>query len=168
MKVGRRSARAWLSIVAVGLAIALVPTSASAWYEKLHGFTDGTRVGVGVKLKKCQGGKLGDYKLFSSAYVGLEEGDLFQVLTATFSVRDRWRPLRDIRFEIEAPANFDPAVTAEILNAYGSFYDSIETRWSPGEIEIRHGELSVFGAQILSSGVHKENFKPKPTCPAFP
>lgn len=163
----RRLSISFAALLVVG-AIALAPTSpAAAWTDTLHEFTGaekGASVTARLKLKKCQGGKLGTYELKGGIYVTFGDEELLQQIRADVSIRESWRPIRDVDLRFEVPKDFDPDITAAILDAYGRFYESIETRWSPGELEVRHGELTVFGSEILSPGVHKEDFKPKPGC----
>lgn len=154
-------------IASTVLVLWLLAAPASGWTEKLLSFSDansGGRAKASVKLSKCNGGKLGTYSLLGIVYGYAGDTEIFHRVKADVSVRERWRPFRDVSVELDVPKDFDPNITAEIVSAYGDFYDGIETRWSPGELEIRHPELRVFGAQILAPGVHKEDFKPKPGC----
>lgn len=114
--------------------------------------------------KKCHGGKLGYYN-FRSIATGQGGQTEFTVdVRLDLPVFEQWKKFRDVNVSVQASQDFDPNVVAEIAGAYTDFWEGGKSKWEPGEITFRHPKLVVFGNQILSQGVHKEDFKPKDKC----
>jgi len=167
--------RVWMQRSGLGSAAAVlaatvamvVPTGASAWkwiFQDFFAAQSGATGSAFAVAKKCKGGKLGFYK-FESRAEGAGGDTEFQVeVTLDLPVFEKFKRFRDVDVEVRASQNFDPMIVNEILNAYTDFWEGGESRWEPGEITFRHPELVVFGNQILSQGVHKEDFKPKDRC----
>lgn len=164
-RLSKRSASG-AALLAVATALCL-PAPASAWVYSFQDFlkqSKGAMASSEVSVRKCSGGKLGVYRLRGIVYSSSGDIELLHAVTADFPVRDKWKPLRDVDVGFEASKEFDPQTLAAIAEAYGEFYESVETRWSPGEIQFRHDGLRIFGNQILPPGVHGEDFKPEPGC----
>ena len=145
----------------------LAPSGASAWKWVFQDFFAVQGGGIGSAFavaKKCKGGKLGYYK-FRSAAGGYGGETEFEIeVTLKLPVFEKWKPFKDVNVQVQASDNFDQATVIAIVNAYTDFWEGGESKWEPGELTFRHPELVVFGNQILSQGVHKEDFKPKDKC----
>ncbi len=167
-RIGARKAAVLGAVTALACAGALlVPSGASAWKWVFQDFFDVKGGGIGFAYavaKKCKGGKLGYYKFESRA--GGSGGDTeFEIeVTLDLPVFNKEKPLKDVNVAVKHSANFDEATVIAIVNAYTDFWEGGSAEWSPGEITFHHPELVVFGNQILSEGVHKEDFEPKDKC----
>lgn len=165
---GRARPAAAALVVLACAALLVLPARGFGWKWVANDFfAVGASGGTGAAravAKKCHGGKLGYYKFRSIAIGAAGDTELTVEVRLDLPVLPRWKPVRDVNLRVATPPSFDPSVTAEIVSAYTDFWEGSESKWEPGEISFRHPELVVFGSQILSEGVHKEDFKPKDKC----
>jgi hypothetical protein len=155
-------------VLAVVVVTALaVPSSASAWRYKFQDFFDTSGVATAssvIKAKKCHGGKLGNYKFVSRVASVSGSTELHLEVKARLPVTEKFKPLKDIEVNVEASDNFDPGILAELAQATGDFWDTVEARWKPGKLKFKHGSLVFRGVEVVPPGKNKVKFKPKRGC----
>ena len=165
---GERRAPLAAILVAVAFAVALIaPASASAWKWVFNDFFASQGGGAGAAeavAKKCHGGKLGYYNFRSTATGEGGETEFTVEVKLDLPVFEKWKSFKNVNVSVDHSENFDPNVAAEIAGAYQDFWEEGESKWEPGELTFRHPKLVVYGQEILSKGVHKEDFKPKDKC----
>ncbi|MFL5870400.1 MAG: hypothetical protein ACJ75R_04920 [Solirubrobacterales bacterium] len=158
-----------LSAIAAAALLAAVP-AASAWHYTFQDFFDsqGSAIGAAVATaRKCgPGGKEGvyDYRSHSLASGGQTE---FEVeVTGKMSARDNWEKFKHAHVTTDASPNVPEEVVVEVTRALAEFHQTVFTRWKgPGhKLEVRHGELVMFGNQVLEPGESQTKFDPKPGC----
>jgi hypothetical protein len=163
--------RSTLLLAIVCAALVALPGSASAWKYVFQDFLDthsqggnqGLAAGHSV-AKKCHGGKLGNYDFVSRVHAEGGDTEITHIVTAILPVTTKWEHLKHVDVVIHASDNFDPDVIAELTEAYGEFWEGVFVRYSPGELEIRHPDLVVFGNTLLESDRLIQEFTPKKGC----
>lgn len=163
--------RSTLLLAIVCAALVALPGTASAWKYVFQDFLDthshggNTGVASGHSVaKKCHGGKLGNYDFVSRVHAEGGDTELTHIVKAVLPVTTKWEHLKHVDIVIHASDNFDPDIIAELTDAYGEFWEGIFVRYSPGELEIRHPDLVVFGNTLLESDRFIQEFTPKKGC----
>jgi hypothetical protein len=164
-----RRTRLAFALVAIAIAAMLAPGPAAAWKHVFQDFTLGGGDGAAAfraVAKKCKGGKLGYYNFDNRAAVVNSSFELHYEATAKLPVFPKFRQLKKVEFKAEATGNIDPNVIAEIVQAYGTFYEGMFSRYvaKKNRIIFRHQGIVLFGNQVLAPGEHRERFKPKRGC----
>jgi len=143
------------------------PGAASAWKWTFQDFLEEKGQAFSSSLitaRKCHGGKLGPYKFRAINYTTSGNVQLTFEVTAELPVTPKFKSIKDVDVGFQASEQFHPGILAAIAEAYGAFFDQTNVRWDPGDLTFKHPALIVFGSEILSEGVHKEDFKPKDKC----
>jgi hypothetical protein len=160
-----------LAIAAIAVAIAVaIPAPAAGWKWVFQDFNiAGGGSGAAAfraVAKKCKGGKLGFYDFVNRAAVVNPTFELHYEVTADMPVFSKFRQMKKVEFTAETSGNIDPNVVAEIVRAYGDFYEGIFARYvqKKNRIIFRHQGIVLFGQQSLAPGEHVEPFKPKRGC----
>lgn len=151
-------------VLATALACLVLASPAAAWKEVMTDFNYGETAGRAV-AEKCKGGKLGYYDFTARAASSV--GDFFFEVEADMPVFSKWRQFKDVHVAVQSDA-FDvlpPQFQIEFVNAWGTFYDTIFTRYvaKKDELEFRHQGLSLFGGGF-PPGESEVKFKPKQGC----
>src|SRR3954451_4462463 len=158
-------------ISAVVLASLALPATASAWKLDAAKFLK-INASLGqehkISLTKCQGGKVGVYKLRYDHFFLAQEPkyDLYLKLDmrVRFPITPQFKHTHVEKFELTYSNDFDD-VANEVHDTLVSFYNSqIKLKLSPdGKHVITHnGPLEIEGQEVISPGTHSAPFNPKP------
>ena len=165
-----RRARIALATAVTALALVAAPTPAHAWkyvFQDFFAASGSAATGSKTVAKKCKGGKTGFYKLVGNAASISGSFEIEMHLKADLPVFPKFQQLKNVDFSLEVTgSNLPPNYEAELLNAYGQFYETLFSRYvaKKNRIIFRHQGIVLFGQQILEPGEHAEPFKPKQGC----
>jgi DNA-binding transcriptional regulator of glucitol operon len=166
-KVRRRRSPVAVLLAALVIAAIAAPAPAAAWkwvFQDFNVSSQGSSVAGRAVAKKCKGGKLGFYDFTSI----VTSESLHHEVHADLPVFAKFKQLKNVQLSFEGSAwtNLPPNIQAEILTAYGNFYDTTFARYAAkkNKLIFRHQGLVLFGNQAFPPGEHAEKFKPKPKC----
>jgi hypothetical protein len=152
-----------------GVAALVAAPAASAWHYTFQDFFDSQGSSIGAAratAKKCgPGGPQGvyDYRSFVHASGGSTELEV--EITARMSARDNWTKLKQVEVSTQS-SGIPPDIETEVREALLQFHETVFTRWKgpKHKLEVRHGDLVMFGQVSLEAGQSKTEFKPKQGC----
>jgi hypothetical protein len=165
-----RRLRIALAAATVALAMVAAPTPAHAWkyvFQDFFAASGSGATGSKTVAKKCKGGKTGYYKLVGNAASITGSFEIEIHLKADLPVFPKFQQLRNVDFSLDVTgSNLPPNYEAELLNAYGNFYETLFAQYvaKKDKIIFRHQGIVLFGQQVLEPGEHAEPFKPKQGC----
>ena len=154
--------------IAAAAALVAVP-AASAWHYTFQDFFDSQGSAIGAAratAKKCGGGGpqgVYDYRSFVHASGG--DTELEVEVLARMSATGQWTKLKQVEVSTES-SNIPPEIEDGVRQALLDFHETVFTRWKgpKHDLEVRHGDLVIFGNVSLEAGHSKTKFKPKQGC----
>jgi hypothetical protein len=157
-----------LALAATTLLLLAAPAT-SSWHYTFQDFFDyqGGAIAAGkATAKKCgPGGPQGVYDYRSFVHSSGGETELEVEITGRMSTRDKWTRFKQVEVSSQA-SGIPPDIEAEVRNALLDFHETVFTRWKgpKHKLEVRHGDLVIFGQVSVEADESKTKFKPKPGC----
>jgi hypothetical protein len=158
-----------LFAIAATAALVAAPVATSSWHYTFQNFFNAQGDSIAAAkatVKKCgPGGPQGVYDYRSFVHSSGGDTELEVEITARMSARDKWTKLKQVEVATQS-SGIPPDIEAGVRDALLDFHETVFTRWKgpKHDLEVRHGDLVIFGQVSLEAGQSKTKFKPKQGC----